>query len=255
VIPLHDNVPTRTRPVVTVALILINIAVFIVEITAPVQHLRTRAGNVVPVDGFSAVTAEYGFVPCEVQDRCPLGDDTVNFGANAPIVVHHVSEVVTAFTAMFLHGGWAHLIFNMLFLWIFGNNVEDRLGHVRFLLFYLVGGLCALGLQWAADPTSSVPTIGASGAIAAVLAGYLLLYPRAVIITLFGWIPLPVPAVFFLPFWFLLQIFGATQGFTAVGNSSGGVAYFAHVGGFIFGLIAVKLLDRGAPPPRRAVWS
>jgi membrane associated rhomboid family serine protease len=252
-IPLHDNVPTRSRPVVTITLILINVAVFLVQLSAPVQQLRTRAGNVVPVDGFSAVTAEYGFVPCEVEGDCPLGEDTVDFGANAPIIVEHVPVALTAITSMFLHGGWGHLIFNMLFLWIFGNNVEDRLGRLRFILFYFLGGLAAVGLQWAVDMTSDVPTVGASGAISAVLAGYLLLYPRAVVITLFGWIPLPVPAMFFLVFWFLLQIFGAAQGFSSVG-SSGGVAYFAHIGGFIFGLVAVKLLDRGRPPPQQVAW-
>jgi membrane associated rhomboid family serine protease len=249
VIPLHDNVPTRSRPVVTIAVILINVAVFLVQLSAPTQHLRTRAGNVVPVDGFSAVTAEYGFVPCEVENTCPLGDDTVNFGANAPIIVQHVPVAVTAITSMFLHGGWAHLLFNMLFLWIFGNNVEDRLGRLRFILFYLLGGFAALALQWAANMSSDIPTVGASGAISAVLAGYLVLYPRAVVITLFGWIPLPVPAMFFIAFWFVLQILGATQGVSQIGGSTDNVAYFAHIGGFAFGLLTVKLLDRGRPPP------
>jgi membrane associated rhomboid family serine protease len=252
VIPLHDNIPTRSRPVVTIALILINVAVFLVQLSAPVQQLRTRAGNVVPVDGFSAVTAEYGFVPCEITNSCPLGDDTVDFGANAPIIVDHVPDALTAITSMFLHGGWGHLLGNMLFLWIFGNNVEDRLGRFRFILFYFLGGLAALGLQWAANMSSDIPTVGASGAISAVLAGYLVLYPRAVVITLFGWIPLPVPAMLFLAFWFVLQIFGATQGFGQVGGASDNVAYFAHIGGFIFGFVAVKLLDRGPPP--RTVW-
>jgi rhomboid family protein len=254
VIPLYDNIPTRSRPVVTIALILINVAVFLVQMSAPEQRLRTRAGNVVPVDGFSAVTAEYGFVPCEVGDNCPLGEDTVDFGANAPIIVEHVPVALTALTSMFLHGGWGHLIFNMLFLWIFGNNVEDRLGRLRFILFYLLGGFAALALQWAANTTSDIPTVGASGAISAVLAGYLLLYPRAVVITLFGWIPLPVPAMFFLAFWFVLQIFGAAQGFAQIGGTTDNVAYFAHVGGFLFGLLAVKLLDRGRPPPQHVAW-
>jgi membrane associated rhomboid family serine protease len=245
VIPLRDNVPTRSRPVMTIALIAINVIVFVFELTAPVQHLPTTTGKVFPVQGESAITAEFGFVPCELLQSCALGDDTVDFGANADIIVHHVPVLVTVFTAMFLHGGWAHLGFNMLFLWIFGNNVEDRLGRLRFVGFYLLGGVSASALQWFFDRSSDVPTIGASGAIAAVLAGYLLLYPRAVVITLVGWIPVPLPAMLFLVFWIALQVLGAWQGFGEVGGGSGGVAYFAHVGGFVFGLAAVRSLDRG----------
>jgi membrane associated rhomboid family serine protease len=136
----------------------------------------------------------------------------------------------------------------MLFLWIFGNNVEDRLGRPRFIVFYLLGGLAAAGLQWLASRGSDVPTIGASGAIAAVLAGYLVLFPRAMVITLIGWIPIPVPAMLFLVVWILLQVAGASAGVGAVGSDTGGVAYFAHVGGFAFGLLTVKLFDRGVPP-------
>ncbi|MDX6643800.1 MAG: hypothetical protein QOD76_1762 [Solirubrobacteraceae bacterium] len=244
-IPLRDNVPTRSRPVMTIALIAINVIVFVFELTAPVQRLPTTNGKVFPVQGESAITAEFGFVPCELLQSCALGDDTVDFGANADIIVHHVPVLVTVFTAMFLHGGWAHLGFNMLFLWIFGNNVEDRLGRLRFVGFYLLGGVSASALQWFFDRSSDVPTIGASGAIAAVLAGYLLLYPRAVVITLVGWIPVPLPAMLFLVFWIALQVLGAWQGFGEVGGGSGGVAYFAHVGGFVFGLAAVRSLDRG----------
>jgi membrane associated rhomboid family serine protease len=229
----------------TIALIAINVIVFVFELTAPVQRLPTTTGKVFPVQGESAITAEFGFVPCELLQSCALGDDTVDFGANADIIVHHVPVLVTVFTAMFLHGGWAHLGFNMLFLWIFGNNVEDRLGRLRFVGFYLLGGVSASALQWFFDRSSDVPTIGASGAIAAVLAGYLLLYPRAVVITLVGWIPVPLPAMLFLVFWIALQVLGAWQGFGEVGGGSGGVAYFAHVGGFVFGLAAVRSLDRG----------
>ena len=247
-IPLHDNVPTRSRPVVTIALIVINIAIFLVEVYGPVQHLQTTRGKVFAVEGQTAITAEYGFVPCEVQHLCRLGDDRIDLGANAPFIVPHVPVLVTILTAMFLHGGWAHLGFNMLFLWIFGNNVEDRLGRVRYLIFYLLGGLAAAGLQWLASRGSDVPTIGASGAIAAVLAGYLVLYPRAMVITLIGWIPFPVPAMLFLLVWILLQVAGAAAGFNALGSDTSGVAYFAHLGGFAFGLLTVRLFDRGPPP-------
>jgi membrane associated rhomboid family serine protease len=171
-IPLRDTVPTRHRPVVTLALIAINVAVFLVELAAPQQHLPTARGQVFAVDGQSAITAEYGFVPCELRGSCPLGEDTVDFGANAPFRVHHVPVLATALTSMFVHAGWAHLGFNMLFLWVFGSKVEDRLGRARFLAFYLLGGVAALGLQFLSDPGSAVATIGASGAIAAVLASW-----------------------------------------------------------------------------------
>ena len=242
-IPLHDNVPTRRRPVLTVALILVNVAVFLWSQNAPTQVLRSNAGRV-PVDGFTAVTAEYGFVPCELTSRCRHGDDRVDVGtfangAPAIVHVHHVPVAATLFTAMFMHGGWAHLLGNMLFLWIFGNNVEDRVGRRRFLLFYVLGGLAAAALQILAGPSSDVPNIGASGAIAAVLGGYLLLYPTAGVIT---FIPpfffIPLPAVLFLVGWFALQVLAAGSG--QVGGSAGGVAYFAHIGGFLFGLLTIR---------------
>jgi membrane associated rhomboid family serine protease len=245
VIPLRDTVPTRHRPVVTLALIAINVAVFLVELAAPQQHLPTTRGQVFAVDGQSAITAEYGFVPCELRGSCPLGEDTVDFGANAPFRVRHVPVVVTVLTSMFLHAGWAHLGFNMLFLWVFGSKVEDRLGRARFLIFYLLGGVAALSLQFLADPGSALATIGASGAIAAVLAGYLLLYPRALVLTLIGWIPIPLPAVLFLLIWILLQLAGAAG---AIGQAAGGgdsIAYMAHVGGFAFGLLAIRAFDPG----------
>jgi membrane associated rhomboid family serine protease len=246
VIPLRDNIPTRSRPVVTIALIAINVLVFLFELTAPAQHLPTTNQRVYLVQGQTAIQYEYGFVPCELAGDCPLGDDTVDVGGRANIIVHHVPVLLTVLTSMFLHGGWAHLGFNMLFLWIFGNNVEDRLGRPRFAAFYLLGGVAAIALQWAFDRSSDLPTIGASGAIAAVLAGYLLLYPRAVVVTLVGWIPVPLPAMLFLVIWIGLQVLGAAAGFSqAGGGSEGGVAYFAHVGGFVFGLAAVRPLDRG----------
>ena len=217
-IPLRDTVPTRHRPVVTLALIAINVAVFLVELTAPQQHLPTTRGQVFAVDGQSAITAEYGFVPCELRGSCPLGEDTVDFGANAPFRVRHVPVVATVFTSMFLHAGWAHLGFNMLFLWVFGSKVEDRLGRVRFLAFYLLGGVAALGLQWVADPGSAVATIGASGAIAAVL---------------------------FLLIWILLQLAGAAGAIRQAAGGGDSIAYMAHVGGFAFGLLAIRAFDPG----------
>ena len=243
-IPLHDNVRTSRRPVLTVALILINVLVFVgFELHAPTRRLPSSVGTV-RVDGESAVTAEYGFVPCELASRCPHGNDRVSFG-RVVVRVPHRPVLLTVVTAMFLHGGWYHLLGNMLFLWIFGNNVEDRLGRWRFLVFYLLGGFVAAGVQFLSDPSSAVPTIGASGAIAAVLGGYLVLYPKAFVIT---YIPpfflLPLPAVLFLAGWFLLQILDVSA---ATVGTSGGVAYFAHIGGFAFGLLTVR---RWAQPPR-----
>jgi membrane associated rhomboid family serine protease len=252
-IPLHDSVPTRRRPVLTIALIVANLAVFVWSQNASTQILLSNHG-LVRVDGFTAVTAEYGFVPCELTMRCPNGDDRVDVGTftngdPAVVRVHHVPVVATLVTSIFMHGGWAHVLGNMLFLWIFGNNIEDRVGRRRFLLFYLLGGLAAAGLQLAVGPSSDVPNIGASGAIAAVLGGYLLLYPTAAVIT---YIPpffvLPLPAIFFLAGWFALQILAASA--VQVGSTGGGVAYFAHIGGFAFGVLTIRWwVRRNEPRP------
>ncbi len=243
-IPLHDNVPTRRFPILTVALILANFAVFLWSLSAPPQVLREeRTGQLVRVNGFDAVTAEYGFVPCELGSTCPHGSNTVAFG-RALVRVHEAPVSLTVFSAMFMHGGWEHILGNMLFLWIFGNNIEDRCGRVRFLLFYLAGGLAAAGLQYLSAPHSTVPNIGASGAIAAVLGGYLLLYPFAAVIT---YVPpfffFPLPALLFLVVWFGLQVLYSGVG--QVGNAGGGVAYFAHIGGFLFGLLTIRLWIAG----------
>jgi membrane associated rhomboid family serine protease len=219
--------------------------VFLAEITAPAEQLRATNGHLYSVSGETAIVGSYGFVPCEVQSSCPLGNDTGDVGARLPVHYHHVPVLLTVLTSMFLHGGWAHVGFNMLFLWIFGNNIEDRLGRARFMAFYLLGGVAAIVVQWLADRSSDVPTIGASGAIAAVLGAYLLLFPRAFVVTLVGWIPLPIPAMLFLVIWIALQALGALSGFHQLSGGGGGVAYFAHLGGFAFGLATVRQLDRG----------
>jgi membrane associated rhomboid family serine protease len=154
----------------------------------------------------------------------------------------------TVFTGMFTHAGLLHLGGNMLFLWIFGNNVEDSMGPVRFLIFYLLAGIAALGLQTAINADAVVPTLGASGAIAGVLGGYIVLYPRARVLTLIFLIIfftfLELPAVLFLFIWFAQQAVFAAVGLTNPSGNGGGVAYFAHVGGFVFGLLAVKLFAK-----------
>jgi membrane associated rhomboid family serine protease len=173
-----------------------------------------------------------------LQDRCP-----------------DKSWLLSVFESMFLHGGWLHIAGNMLFLWIFGNNVEDRLSPVRYLLFYLAGGVAASALQVAFGTDSTIPNVGASGAIAAVLGAYIVLYPRARVVTavFFFLITLiELPAAVVLGIWFVLQLFNGVGGLGA--DVNGGVAYFAHVGGFVFGAVVawVFLRDRGArrlPPP------
>jgi membrane associated rhomboid family serine protease len=205
VIPLKDSIPSATRPFVTYAVIVANSLAFLWELSTP---------NLI----------DYTLVPARFTAHPSL----------APIV-----------TSMFLHGGWLHLIGNMLYLWIFGDNVEDRVGHARFVLLYFAGGIAAALAQVYIAPDSRIPMVGASGAIAAVLGAYLVLYPHARVYTLiplfFGIIP--IPAVLYLGFWFVLQLM---SGVASVGaTEQGGVAFFAHVGGFVTGVVLVKLLDRG----------
>jgi membrane associated rhomboid family serine protease len=167
------------------------------------------------------------------------------------------NTLLTPFTSMFMHGGLLHLGGNMLFLWIFGNNVEDRMGRARFLLFYLLGGLAALAAQVAIDPGSTVPTVGASGAVAGVLGGYLLLFPRARVLTVFFLVVIfflrEIPAIIVLGIWFLQQVLFGYFDLANPTGEGGGVAYFAHIGGFVFGLIAVRLFVLGRGRPREDV--
>ena len=230
--PLKDNIPTLRFPVVTVALIALNV----------ISYFFWQKGGISLGDPSSrdylCQLYDYAEIPYELTHP---GDQIGVQGCAPPTA----PTWLTLFTAMFMHGGLLHLGGNMLFLWIFGNNVEDSMGPVRYVAFYLLGGIAALALQVAVSPDSTTPTLGASGAIAGVLGGYILIYPRARVLTLvfliifFTFIELP--AYFFLFIWFAQQaIFGAI-GLTDPTNSGGGVAYFAHVGGFLFGLAAIKL--------------
>ncbi len=220
-LPLRDNVPTRSFPLVTVALIATNGLVWVL------YQLPNLDGSV----------RELAYQPCEVVNTCPT------VGQDWP---------VTAFTSMFMHGSWAHLLGNMLFLWVFGNNVEDALGKVRYLVFYLVGGLAATAAQtfvtiaFASDAEAAIPNVGASGAISAVLGGYLILLPRARVLTLVFFVLREIPAMLLLGFWFLFQLL---EGSTSLASPSagGGVAFFAHVGGFVFGLATVRLFQQREP--------
>lgn len=238
-IPLSDRNPTNTFPAMTLGLIAANVAAYFLF-----QHGTLSLGD--PGSrAYLCNLAEYAAVPRELTQP---GFELGSCASGAP-----PSRWVTPLTAMFMHGGLLHLGGNMLFLWVFGNNIEDAMGRVRFLAFYLVGGVAALALQVAVDPGSRVPTIGASGAVAAVLGGYLLLYPRARVWTWIWIVVLPIPAVIVLGLWFLQQVafgyFGLTDP-TAGTGESGGVAYFAHIGGFVFGLVCVRAWIRPRARPR-----
>jgi membrane associated rhomboid family serine protease len=225
VIPLRDTIPTRTFPGVTIALIAANVLVFIHQVSLGAQG--------------GAFVADFGAVPAQLTGAAPHA---------APAL----PPPLTVLTSMFLHGGFAHLLGNMVFLWIFGNNVEDAMGHPRFLIFYLSCGVAAALSHVVAQPGSTVPMVGASGAISGVLGGYFLLYPHARIVTLvflgFFAQTVQIPAFFFLGFWFLMQILPA---FLSLRSSGGGVAWFAHVGGFVAGLALLVPFKRR----RVRLWS
>jgi membrane associated rhomboid family serine protease len=219
-LPLKDDIPTRRVPIVTILLIAINVIVYFV-----VEQGLWGLG-----DTGNERVLDYGAIPAEITHP---GTDVAG---DAPFWV-------TIFTSMFLHGSLIHLGGNMLFFWIFGNNIEDSMGRLTFLLFYVLGGLAALGLQVAVNPDSVVPTVGASGAIAAVLGAYARLYPRARVVTLIFIVifvtVVTLPALLVLGVWILLQFLPAFS--EPVSANGGGVAYFAHIGGFLFGLAMIRL--------------
>jgi membrane associated rhomboid family serine protease len=218
-LPLRDDNPHFLFPFATLGLIGLNLYCWVT-----LQGLGMG-------DSLQASVCEWGLIPAELLHR-PVRAA----GAMCDIGAPHWLDVVTS---MFLHGGWGHLIGNMWFLWIFGNNVEDSMGHVRFVLFYLLCGGAAAALQIAADPGSSLPMVGASGAIGGVMGAYVVLYPRVnvhlLVVLGFYITTVAVPAIFMLGFWFLMQLFGGW--FSAV--EQGGVAFWAHVGGFVAGALLV----------------
>jgi rhomboid family protein len=230
VIPLRDRNPTRRTPVVTYALIGACVAAFAIELSI------TASGGDASLETFFE---RWAAVPADIATALEHRD----LASQA---------VLGMLTSMFLHAGWLHLLGNMLFLWIFGNNVEDRLGSLAFAIFYVVGGVVAVLGQVAIDPQSTTPLVGASGAIAAALGAYIVLFPGARILSLvflgFFYQLLEVPAIIVLGFWFVLQLL---NGVAALGaeTAQGGVAFFAHIGGFVFGLIVglvVRLAGTGA---------
>ncbi len=213
-IPLHDDNPTERPPIVTVTIIVICVLVFLWEVSLGREMQR-------------AVIA-LGVIPATLFGKVQLSPELAV-----------VPPELTIFTSMFMHGGWMHLIGNMLYLWIFGNNVEDAMGHVRFLVFYLLCGVAAVFAQALPDPDSTVPMVGASGAISGVLGAYLLLYPHARVLVAIpiGFIlqTVQIPAGFVLGFWFVMQLFSSM----AAAGQQGGVAFGAHIGGFIAGMLLV----------------
>jgi len=213
-IPIGDSVRARTFPYVNVAIISANFLVFLYEV-----------GFVSNIDRFFF---DWAVVPAELTDYLGNTGD------------HPLRVLFTPITAMFLHGGWLHIVGNMIFLWVFGDNVEDAVGHLRYLGFYLLCGIAATAVQVGVDPNSQVPMLGASGAIAGVLGAYLVLYPRATIATLimpfFFWTAY-VPAFLLIGFWFFLQLFNGVASIGYAVGASEGVAWWAHVGGFSAGFL------------------
>ena len=216
-IPLRDVIPSRTTPYITVTIIVVNALVFVFELQLPLTD-RVRFIEV------------YGIVPASVGSLSLL-------------------------TSMFLHGGWLHFLGNMLYLWIFGDNVEDRVGHGRFIVFYLTCGLAATLAQVVSNPTSVVPIVGASGAIAGVMGAYFVLFPRSRVLTLLPlfifWELIEVPAILFLGFWFLLQLLSGV-GSVGAGQDLSGIAFWAHIAGFATGAVAIFFFRR--PERQRVDW-
>jgi membrane associated rhomboid family serine protease len=228
VLPLSDNAPVRRLPVVTIGIIVANVLVFLWETGALDTRVRL-----------------YGYYPCTVHGPC------AGF-----VPRHHLAPWESVFSGMFMHASWLHLGGNMLFLWIFGNNVEDVLGRLRFFLWYIAGGIVAMAAQTiltlheAGDhvTAASIPNVGASGAIAAVLGAYLMILPFAGVRT-FPFFFLRLPALFFIGVWFYGQLRAAGDSFT-IPQPGGGVAFFAHVGGFLFGFMTIRWLMVRDPAPR-----
>jgi membrane associated rhomboid family serine protease len=215
VIPLRDVIPSRTTPYVTVTIIVLNVLIFLYQELLPVYVQKEF------VMAFALIPADFTWL--------------------------------NVFTSMFLHGGWAHILGNMLYLWIFGDNVEDRVGHGRFVVFYLLCGVAAALAQTAVDPQSQVPMIGASGAIAGVLGAYIVMFPRSRVLTLIPlfiiWEVVEIPAVIVLGVWFILQLLSGV-GSLASANAGGGVAFWAHTAGFLTGVALIFVFKR---PERQSV--
>jgi membrane associated rhomboid family serine protease len=230
-IPFRDNIPSRRYPLVTLLIIIVNVLVFFYQLSLPQRALEQFIGL-------------YGVVPAKLQ-----------LTGQYPVQV--LSVTFTAlFVSMFLHGGWLHLIGNMWYLWIFGDNVEDRMGHFRFFLFYLLCGFAASSAHILFNLNSRVPSIGASGAIAGVLGAYVLSYPFARVLTLVPfliiWPVVELPALLVLGSWFLVQLLNGSAAIARTSETGGGVAWWAHIGGFVAGMILLAVFAQKRP--RRYTW-
>jgi membrane associated rhomboid family serine protease len=236
VIPLKDNIPTDRSPIVTVALIVANVVVYLLSI---------RHGGSLISGPDSQEVVKYGAIPY-----------SITHSSGVPGAIPWYESI---FTSMFIHASIIQLAVNMLFLWIFGNTVEDSMGRIRFIIFYLLGGVAAIALQVAISPDSHIATVGAGGAISAVLAGYVLMYPRGQVISLvvipFFFTVAEIPALVMLGIWVVVQAIFAAVGVTTPTAEGAAIAYFACVGGFAFGLATIKLFatKRTPTPPRRVV--
>jgi membrane associated rhomboid family serine protease len=231
VFPYRDENETVRTPVVTLALIAINMLVWL---------MVQGAGSELPL---AASVCNFGLIPAELLQTAPPGDGfAMGHGLRCLTDPGRAPEHI--FTSMFLHGGWMHLLGNLWFLWLFGNNVEDSMGRVRFIVFYLLGGIGAAIAQVISSPDSVIPMVGASGAISGVMGGYIVLYPRVrvyTLIVLFVFVTsVALPAWVMLGYWMVLQLLGSLAG----GTEGGGVAFAAHIGGFIVGVVLIRLFAR-----------
>lgn len=235
-IPLRDNVPTQRFPTVCVLLIALNVLIFLADRAQRVVVILPTSTGYAIRDVVGSLSARYAMIPAAVTGHVPPGTP----GAVQPIWL-------TIFTSMFLHANWLHVGGNMLYLWVFGKGIEDALGHIRFVFFYLLCGLAAAMLQISTAPASTVPMIGASGAVAGLMGAYLLLYTGArvlSIVPIFGIVStfLEIPALIVIGFWFVLQVLNARWlGSSGMLTRGGGVAYVAHIGGFVAGMVLILL--------------
>ena len=232
-IPLQDDNPTELTPLVTITFIGICVLAFLYQASLPPPHAET-------------LVFQYGAIPALLFGRADL----------PPAIDVGIPAYATLLTSMFMHGGWMHLIGNMLYLWIFGNNVEDVMGHARFVVFYVACGILAALCHALTDPTSTIPMVCASGAISGVLGAYILLFPRAhVLVFMPGIGMMRVAAGVVLGLWFVMQLL---SGGMSIGSSGGGVAFFAHIGGFVAGMVLIGVFKRpDVPffsPPRHSRW-
>jgi len=269
VLPLRDANRPQRRPWITWSLIAINVVIFVFSLarndtTFPAY---SDAAERVPVNGFDAVTWQYGFMPCELGDACERPDRGEVYPAGTSelaeedqdtdlVRVPDVWPYLTLLSSMFMHGSWAHLLGNMLFLWIFGPRLEDAMRRLAFLAFYLACGFAADVSQWAVDTASDVPNIGASGAIAGLLGGFLILYPRERLLTAVPLVPFfylaEIPAVLVLVSWIVLQLLSGSAALVGP-DEAYGIAYFAHIGGFFAGALLARPLAVHWRRRRRAV--